>query len=72
MQTYKSFLVTIKSNYGKKIAYFLPTQFKEIEDTEKTEKQLCFYWITNENQEHQMITTTNSQNNIFLSNKKIR
>ena len=33
MQTYKYFLVSIKSDCGKKFAYFVPTQFRETDDT---------------------------------------
>ena len=32
MQNYNSFIIAIKTNYEKNIAFFIPTQFKQTKD----------------------------------------
>ena len=68
MIIYKYFLVTVKSEHGKKFAFFVPCKFEETaNEAIKTGKQIAFFWINY----FTMITCNdNSISPEFLSNAK--
>ena len=46
---YNGILLIIKSYSDKKFAYFIPNRFEETgKDRIKTGRQLCFYWINDD------------------------
>jgi len=38
MKNYKGFIIAIKTNYGKNIAFYIPIKFEEIEGWKETDK----------------------------------
>ena len=66
MKNYQGFIVAIKTNFDKYIAYYVPDKFEEAKDGKDTEKLLGFYWINGD----QLITVTNSIAPWFSSNDR--